>query len=141
MSDKSESIFYLVSLFLIIVGFYNYGTIFVIYAIIACLIVWNLTNLIVENIKKTPTPLVGSLLVVLTFSIAVFFISPILHYNVFFPEEYVAMQEEKQTVVHVTATGEKYHRAGCRYLRQSDYEITLKKALKRGLEPCSVCDP
>lgn len=49
--------------------------------------------------------------------------------------------EKNEKKVHVTATGEKYHRANCQYLRQSDYEITLKEAMRRGLEPCSVCNP
>lgn len=49
--------------------------------------------------------------------------------------------EASEKKVHVTATGEKYHRANCQYLRQSDYEITLKEATRRGLTPCSVCNP
>ena len=49
--------------------------------------------------------------------------------------------EASEKQVHVTATGEKYHRANCQYLRQSDYEITLKEATRRGLDPCSVCNP
>lgn len=49
--------------------------------------------------------------------------------------------EASEKKVHVTATGEKYHRANCQYLRQSDYEITLKEAKRRGLSPCSVCNP
>jgi hypothetical protein len=44
-------------------------------------------------------------------------------------------------LVHFTRTGHKYHTAGCRYLRQSDYTVTLREAKDRGLGPCSVCDP
>lgn len=44
------------------------------------------------------------------------------------------------TIVHITESGEKYHRAGCRYLK-SDYEVTLDKALSQGLQPCKVCKP
>ena len=44
-------------------------------------------------------------------------------------------------IVYVTRTGEKYHRAGCRYLRQSKIEITLREATTRGFGPCSVCRP
>lgn len=43
--------------------------------------------------------------------------------------------------VHITATGHKYHKAGCRYLRQSDYKVSLKEAKERGLDPCKVCKP
>lgn len=42
--------------------------------------------------------------------------------------------------VHVTRTGAKYHRAGCRYLK-SDIPMELKEAIKRGYTPCSVCCP
>ena len=44
-------------------------------------------------------------------------------------------------VVYVTATGECYHRSGCRYLAASRIPIRLKDAQARGYRPCSVCDP
>jgi hypothetical protein len=44
-------------------------------------------------------------------------------------------------VVYITATGEKYHRDGCRYLSQSKIAISLADAKARGYTPCSVCDP
>lgn len=44
-------------------------------------------------------------------------------------------------IVHITKTGEKYHSAGCQYLRQSDIEVTLSEAKARGLTPCSKCNP
>lgn len=47
---------------------------------------------------------------------------------------------EAQTV-YITKTGSKYHRASCQYLRKSQYPITIKEAVDRGYEPCSVCDP
>ena len=43
--------------------------------------------------------------------------------------------------VYVTATGECYHRSGCRYLAASRIAIKLKDAKARGYRPCSVCDP
>lgn len=43
--------------------------------------------------------------------------------------------------VYVTATGEKYHRAGCRYLSSSSIAMTLSAAKAAGYTPCSVCDP
>jgi methylphosphotriester-DNA--protein-cysteine methyltransferase len=43
--------------------------------------------------------------------------------------------------VYVTATGECYHRSGCRHLSKSRIPIKLKDAKARGYRPCSVCDP
>jgi hypothetical protein len=42
--------------------------------------------------------------------------------------------------VYVTATGTKYHRAGCRYLTDSSRPTTLTEAAK-SKTPCSVCKP
>jgi hypothetical protein len=46
-----------------------------------------------------------------------------------------------QTRVHYTQTGKKYHTAYCKHLRKSDYTCTLEEAKKKGLEPCSQCNP
>lgn len=43
-------------------------------------------------------------------------------------------------IVYRTATGKKYHRAGCSYLK-SKYETTVKEAQRRGFTPCSRCNP
>jgi hypothetical protein len=51
-----------------------------------------------------------------------------------------ASQDPKAITVYVTKTGEKYHRDGCRYLRQSRIPMTLAEAVKR-FAPCSVCKP
>jgi hypothetical protein len=51
-------------------------------------------------------------------------------------------QEDPQAItVYITRTGEKYHRDGCQYLRQSRIATTLRDAVKRGYGPCSVCKP
>jgi micrococcal nuclease len=42
--------------------------------------------------------------------------------------------------VYVTASGKKYHQAGCPHLAKSMRELTLAEAVKR-YEPCSVCKP
>jgi len=47
--------------------------------------------------------------------------------------------ETKDCVVYITRTGHRYHRAGCRYLRQSSIATTRAKAIARRLTPCSVC--
>ncbi len=50
-------------------------------------------------------------------------------------------KETKTRTVYITRTGSKYHRAGCRYLRQSCIPVKLSVAISQGYEPCSVCDP
>ena len=42
--------------------------------------------------------------------------------------------------VHTTKTGAKYHSAGCSYLK-SDIPMDLGDAVKKGLTPCSRCNP
>lgn len=49
--------------------------------------------------------------------------------------------EDGETLVHVTESGSKYHRAGCQYLNDSDREITLAETRNQGLEPCKKCNP
>ncbi len=50
-------------------------------------------------------------------------------------------QVQPQSVtVYVTRTGEKYHRDGCRYLRQSKIPMTLDNARAR-YDACKVCTP
>lgn len=58
--------------------------------------------------------------------------------------ERLAQQQEAERAeqtVYITDTGSKYHRAGCRYLRESSHAITLSNAKSQGYEPCKVCDP
>ena len=43
--------------------------------------------------------------------------------------------------VYITATGQCYHRAGCRYLSHSCVPISLADAKAQGYRPCSVCKP
>lgn len=49
-------------------------------------------------------------------------------------------QQTDKVTVYVTRTGEKYHRAGCRYLARSQIPMALKDAAAR-YGPCSVCKP
>lgn len=44
-------------------------------------------------------------------------------------------------VVYVTKTGEKYHRAGCSYLKSSKIEMSLSDAKNKGYTACSKCNP
>lgn len=48
---------------------------------------------------------------------------------------------ENETVVYVTKSGKKYHTAGCSYLTDSAYPISLEQALAEGKTPCSRCHP
>lgn len=52
-----------------------------------------------------------------------------------------ANYQQKEYIVYITRTGEKYHRGSCRYLSQSKIEIKLKDAIKRGYGACKVCKP
>ncbi len=52
----------------------------------------------------------------------------------------LAFVSNAQTV-HYTATGKKYHAAGCQYLRKSDYTCSLADAFAKGLSACSRCSP
>ncbi len=45
------------------------------------------------------------------------------------------------TIVYITASGKKYHLAGCRHLAKSSIETTLERAKAEGYGPCSVCKP
>ena len=47
-------------------------------------------------------------------------------------------QKNEQTV-YITNTGEKYHNAGCRYLKNSSIPISLSQAQAQGYTPCKVC--
>lgn len=49
--------------------------------------------------------------------------------------------EPVTVTVYVTATGTKYHAAGCRYLSQSQISLSLNQARGQGYTPCSVCHP
>jgi methylphosphotriester-DNA--protein-cysteine methyltransferase len=53
----------------------------------------------------------------------------------------VKTQVDPGTIVYVTKTGTKYHRAGCRYLAKSSIPMSLKDAVAKGYGPCSVCKP
>lgn len=56
-------------------------------------------------------------------------------------ENSVSDSSNSKTMVHITATGKKYHRAGCRTMKKSDTEVTLDEAKSMGLSPCGICNP
>lgn len=53
------------------------------------------------------------------------------------PEE---ISEQKEEIVYVTQTGEKYHVYGCRYLKKSCIETNLSDAVHY-YSPCARCHP
>jgi micrococcal nuclease len=52
-----------------------------------------------------------------------------------------SLTPDDTTVVFVTRTGKKYHRAGCQYLRLSQIPCTKQEAIRRGYTACSRCGP
>ena len=49
-------------------------------------------------------------------------------------------QQNNDPTVYITNTGGKYHRAGCRFLKQSQIEKHLSE-VKGVYGPCGVCNP
>jgi hypothetical protein len=56
------------------------------------------------------------------------------------PQPSASPSDAASITVYVTKSGTKYHRAGCRYLRNSSIPMTLEDAAKAH-SPCSVCKP
>ncbi len=50
-------------------------------------------------------------------------------------------QSSNNYTVYITKTGEKYHKDGCQYLRQSKISISKSDAAGSGYTPCSRCKP
>jgi hypothetical protein len=55
--------------------------------------------------------------------------------------ELESAQSQNNYTVYITKTGEKYHRDGCQYLRQSKISISKSDAVNAGYTPCSRCNP
>lgn len=49
-------------------------------------------------------------------------------------------QDKQTSTVYITNSGKKYHRDGCRYLKQNKLSVSLEEAQSQGYEPCSVCN-
>jgi len=47
----------------------------------------------------------------------------------------------KAQAVYKTPSGEKYHLATCRMVKNVSEEITVMEAKKLGLQPCKICNP
>ncbi|NCB63117.1 MAG: hypothetical protein EOM52_05800 [Clostridia bacterium] len=52
-----------------------------------------------------------------------------------------AASEDRSVTVYITDHGTKYHRAGCRYLKDSQIAVSLADAKSQAYDPCSVCNP
>lgn len=68
-----------------------------------------------------------------------FFIIIICFFSLFFVKS-ESYADNEDTIVHITKTGDCYHREGCSYLK-SDIPITLREANELGKTPCSRCKP
>ncbi|QIB67795.1 hypothetical protein Ami103574_10345 [Aminipila butyrica] len=55
--------------------------------------------------------------------------------------ELETVQVQDNYTVYITETGEKYHRDGCQYLRQSKISVSKSDAINLGKTPCSRCNP
>jgi hypothetical protein len=49
--------------------------------------------------------------------------------------------DQKETIVYITKTGKKYHRAHCRYLKYSHIKVSRADAIEEGYTACKVCRP
>ncbi|MBQ7577391.1 MAG: hypothetical protein IJT21_03875 [Synergistaceae bacterium] len=49
--------------------------------------------------------------------------------------------DESANNVVITAKGKKYHKPGCRTVKQVSQTLTISEAQKRGYKPCKVCKP
>ena len=49
-------------------------------------------------------------------------------------------KSDKNDIVYITNTGDRYHRAGCRFL-ESKVPINREDAINRGYTPCKTCKP
>jgi Family of unknown function (DUF5763) len=47
----------------------------------------------------------------------------------------------KGQTVYKTPSGQKYHLAACRMVKNVSEEITTSKAKELGLQPCKICNP
>jgi hypothetical protein len=54
--------------------------------------------------------------------------------------ESLQASQNREVVVYVTRTGEKYHRESCRHLAKSKIPMSLTDAKQR-YAPCKVCRP
>lgn len=55
--------------------------------------------------------------------------------------QYSAPQSSYTYTVYITATGHKYHAAGCQYLKNSSIPIDINQAIAQGYTACSRCNP
>ena len=51
------------------------------------------------------------------------------------------VEEVQPTIVYITATGKKYHKENCQYLKYTKCRTFLEDAIDACYMPCSVCKP
>lgn len=57
------------------------------------------------------------------------------------PTPTISKTDTISNIVYITKTGKKYHKSGCRYLKDSCIKINKSEAIKKGYSACSVCKP
>jgi hypothetical protein len=62
-------------------------------------------------------------------------------HTLYIPEPTDTIEDKQSVTVYITKTGQKYHKSGCQYLRQSRIPIDLDDAVAEGYTPCSKCKP
>ena len=76
------------------------------------------------------------------FYFVLFLVYPILLPSAIWSEQ--QSPDPTKTTVCITPSGKKYHRRECPTLKNSQHTakaLTLEAALKKGLEPCKICNP
>ena len=63
-----------------------------------------------------------------------------LSYNTSMQTEHLE-EARHPTIVYITATGTKYHKQNCRYLKYSKCRTLLEDAKNAYYQPCKVCNP
>jgi methylphosphotriester-DNA--protein-cysteine methyltransferase len=53
----------------------------------------------------------------------------------------VPLSSLKAQMVYKTPSGQKYHLATCRSVKNVSQRITMAEAIKAGLQPCKICKP
>lgn len=51
------------------------------------------------------------------------------------------LEEQSNTFVYITDTGQCYHRKYCQYLYSSEFSLTVAEAKECGYRPCKKCNP
>jgi hypothetical protein len=57
------------------------------------------------------------------------------------PDEKTTSKADEDPIVYVKEGGKKYHKKNCAVVKTGKTGIKLSEALKKGYEPCKICNP